>query len=102
DMAMIPPPLLFQRSVFWACLTAFFGMGSQTMLGLWMPEWFQAVKGETPVESGVHLLPSMLAQTVSAIVSGVMITTLGYYNPWIILGTALMSIGTGLFTTLEV
>lgn len=102
DVAMIPPPIFTQRSVFWACLCAMFGMGAQMMLGLWIPEWFQAVKGNSPVQSGVHLLPSMLAQTVSAIISGAGITMLGYYNPWVIAGPALMSIACGLFTTWDV
>jgi hypothetical protein len=102
DMAMIPPAIFTQRSVFWACLCAMFGMGSQAMLGLWMPEWFQVIKGNTPVDSGIHMLPSMLAQTVSAIISGVGITLLGYYNPFIIAGPALMSIAQGLLATLQV
>lgn len=102
DMAMIPPSILTQRSVFWACLSAMWGMGAQSILGTWLPEWFQAVKGDSPVKSGVHLLPTMLAQTLSTVISGGLITQLGYYNPWILLGLALMSIGSGLFTTLQV
>ncbi|KAF2683133.1 MFS general substrate transporter [Lentithecium fluviatile CBS 122367] len=102
DKAMIPPAIFTQRTVFWACVCGMFGMGAQTMLSLWLPEWFQVIKGDSPVESGIHLLPSMLAQTVAAIVSGVGITLLGYYNPWIILGPALMSIAGGLLSTLKV
>lgn len=54
------------------------------------------------MQSGVDLLPAMLAQTISTIIAGAMTTVLGYYNPWLLLGTALMSIGCGLFTTFEV
>ncbi|KAF2871405.1 major facilitator superfamily domain-containing protein [Massariosphaeria phaeospora] len=102
DMAMIPPRVFTQRSVLFACLTAMFGMGAQIILGTWLPEWFQVVKGASPVKSGVNLLPAMLAQTVFAVVSGALTTTLGYYNPWLLAGTALLSIGSGLFTTFEV
>ncbi|KAF1951583.1 MFS general substrate transporter [Byssothecium circinans] len=102
NAAMIPPSILTQRSVFWACLCAMFGMGAQTMIGLWLPEWFQVIKGESPIESGVHLLPTMAGQCISALVSGILITKLGYYNPWILLGTAMMSVGCGLYTTMEV
>ncbi|KAF2634078.1 MFS general substrate transporter [Massarina eburnea CBS 473.64] len=100
--AMIPPAILSQRSVFWACMCAMFGMGAQTLLGLWMPEWLQVIKGASPVQSGVRLLPVMLAQCVSSVISGIGITKLGYYNPWILLGTAFISVGSGLYTTLEV
>lgn len=99
---MLPPNIIFQRTVFWAASSAMFGMGSQIILGLWLPEWFQAVKGVSPTDSGVRLLPTMLAQVVSSVLTGVLITKLGYANPWQIVGTALMSVGSGLFTTFEV
>jgi hypothetical protein len=67
DEAMIPPPILFQRSVFFACLTAMMSMGTMVMLGTWMPEWFQAIKGVSPVQSGVNLLPSMIAQVIASV-----------------------------------
>ena len=44
----------------------------------------------------------MLAQTVSTIIGGALTTVLGYYNPWMLSGTALTSIACGLFTTFEV
>ncbi|KAF2175721.1 MFS general substrate transporter [Zopfia rhizophila CBS 207.26] len=102
DLGMVPPSVLLQRTVFWASISAMFGMGAQMILGLWMPQWFQAVRGSSPTDSGINLLPAMLAQVFSSIVSGVLITQLGYFNPWLILGTTLMSIGLGLFTTFEV
>ncbi|KAF2008162.1 MFS general substrate transporter [Amniculicola lignicola CBS 123094] len=101
DMAMIPPSILLQRTVLWASIAAMFAMGAQVILSLWLPEWFQAVKGDTPVQSGVKLLPAMLAQVVSSILSGVLITKLGYFNPWLLAGTALMSIGSGLISSFE-
>lgn len=72
------------------------------MLGLWMPEWFQVVKAASPVQSGVNLLPAMLAHTIIAIVVGVLTTKIGYCNPFILMGLVFMSIGSGLFTTFEV
>jgi hypothetical protein len=123
DKSMIPPAIFMQRTVFWACLCGAFGMGSITMFGLWLPEWsvtplvrhacetytnfvcqyyrFQVIKGNSPVDSGIHMLPSMLAQTVAAIISGIGITVLGYYNPFIIAGPALLSIASGLLSTLK-
>ncbi|KAF2707863.1 MFS general substrate transporter [Pleomassaria siparia CBS 279.74] len=102
DMGMIPPSIFLQRTVLWACICAMFGMGAQIIFGLWIPEWFQAVKGSSPVTSGVNLLPSVLGQIFTSILSGVLITKLGYYNPWVIGGPVLISIGSGLFTTFEV
>ncbi|KAF2119343.1 major facilitator superfamily domain-containing protein [Lophiotrema nucula] len=102
DNGMLPASIMFQRTVFWASICAMFGMGAQTILGLWMPEWFQAIKGATPTGSGVRLLPAMLGQVVSSIISGGLITQLGFYNPWVFAGTAFMSISAGLFTTFDI
>jgi MFS family permease len=44
----------------------------------------------------------MLAQTVSTIIAGGLTSLLGFYNPFILLGPALLSIGCGLFTTMKV
>lgn len=44
----------------------------------------------------------MLAQSQSAIISGIGITAFGYYNPCIIIGPALMPIGAGLLSTLTI
>lgn len=62
----------------------------------------KVIKGNSPVQSGVNLLPAMLAQTISTIIAGGMTTVLGYYNPWLLAGTAFMSTGCGLFTTFKV
>lgn len=80
DKGMLPPSILLQQTVLWASITAMFGMGAQTIFGLWMPEWFQAVKGASPVKSGVSLLPAILGQIFTSILSGVMITKLGYFS----------------------
>jgi hypothetical protein len=119
DMAMIPPAILTNRTVLLASISAMWGMGSQSILGLWMPEWFQVcqircktsnseadttevIKDVSPVQSGVNLLPAMVAQTISTIFAGGLTTLLGYYNPFLLAGSALLSIGSGLFTTMQV
>ncbi|ORY11724.1 major facilitator superfamily domain-containing protein [Clohesyomyces aquaticus] len=98
DEAMLPPSILFQRTVIWGSLCAMFAMGAQMILGVWLPEWFQAVRGASPITSGVYMLPALLGQVVSSIAAGALITRLGYYNPWLLMGVALMSVGSGLFT----
>lgn len=41
DMAMIPPAIITERTVLLASIAALWGMPAMTLLGLWMPEWFQ-------------------------------------------------------------
>ncbi|KAF2732905.1 MFS general substrate transporter, partial [Polyplosphaeria fusca] len=102
EEGMFPPSIFFQRTVFWASISAMFGMGAVSILGLWLPEWFQVIKGNSPVDSGIRILPSMLAQIVSSIVAGGLITHLGYINPWVHAGAAFLSIASGLLATLNV
>jgi hypothetical protein len=52
--------------------------------------------------SGIRQLPLILGVTVFSIVAGGLTTWLGYYVPFVYLGTVLVCIGTGLLTTWEV
>ncbi|MCJ1377428.1 hypothetical protein MMC17_000523, partial [Xylographa soralifera] len=67
-----------------------------------IPIWFQAIEGTTAVESGIRNLPMILGVVVMSIASGVGITTLGYFTPFIILSSILMAIGAGLLSTFRV
>lgn len=63
---------------------------------------FKVIKGVSPIQSGINLLPALLAQTVSTIIAGGLTSYLGYYNPFLLLGSLLCSIGCGLFTTMAI
>ncbi|KAJ5958186.1 Major facilitator superfamily domain general substrate transporter [Penicillium vulpinum] len=66
-----------------------------------LPIWFQATKGASAVESGIMNLPLLLAQVIFSIVAGILVTTLGYYTPFMILSSILMAIGAGLLSTFQ-
>lgn len=51
---------------------------------------------------GIRLLPMVLPMVVSSITSGVLISKVGYYTPFMLCGIVLLSIGAGLITTLQV
>jgi MFS family permease len=54
------------------------------------------------VECGIRLLPLMLAMVVASIIFGLTAEKLGYYTPFAIVGSCIMSVGAGLLTTLQV
>jgi hypothetical protein len=64
--------------------------------------WFQAIKGNSAVESGIHLLPQVVALVIASIVTGVLTTKVGYYMPFLIIGICLAAVGAGLFTTFDI
>jgi MFS family permease len=99
--ATIPARIFFQRSVFFGGIYQFL-LGSTLLCTIvYIPLWFQAIKGTTPVKSGVDTIPLVLGLVVMSIFSGVAVQKLGYYTPFLYLGTIFMSVGAGLMTTLK-
>lgn len=54
------------------------------------------------MESGIHLLPMVIALVVSSIVSGILTSRIGYYTPFLIWGICVAAVGAGLLTALQV
>ncbi|KAL9082890.1 MAG: hypothetical protein Q9165_008743 [Trypethelium subeluteriae] len=113
DDALIPYSMLRVRVIYSASATMFFFMGVMFISNYWLPIYFQAVKNDTPLMSGVHLLPTIIAQVMFAMTAGVLSRSkhadssgsliaekFGYYLPWVLSGTALSTIGYGLLSLL--
>ncbi|KAF7367324.1 Major facilitator superfamily transporter [Mycena sanguinolenta] len=101
ENATVPPRIFVKRSIWaggWFSLT----MGASFFIFVfYIPIWFQAIKGTTAVRSGIDNLPMILALVISSILAGGLITTFGYYTPFIWLATALITIGGALMTTFK-
>ncbi|KAJ6132014.1 hypothetical protein N7471_007229 [Penicillium samsonianum] len=100
--ATLPPSILKQRTIWSAGLFAFFFSGGFFLLVYYVPIYFQSVKGSSAITAGLQVLPFMLATVVSSIMVGIMVTTAGYYTPFLISSTAIAAIGTGLITLYDV
>ncbi|RDH35972.1 MFS general substrate transporter [Aspergillus welwitschiae] len=102
EQATLPPKILFQRSIasgFWVSCC----QGAHTMIIIYyFPIWLQAIEGVSAVSSGIHLLPTIIPLVIASIVTGQLISRIGYYTPFLIFGVCLTSIGAGLLTTLDV
>lgn len=102
ETATVPPRVFCQRSIlagFWA--TVF--IGAQMMIFVYfLPIWFQAIGGVSAVDSGLRLLPLTLSMVVASILTGVLISKIGYYTPFILVGVCILATGSGLLTTLQV
>jgi hypothetical protein len=68
----------------------------------YLPIWFQAIEGNSAVDSGIHLLPMVMSIVVASIITGQLVSRLGYYTPFMIFGVCLTAVGVGLLTTLEI
>ncbi|GAT22703.1 MFS multidrug transporter [Aspergillus luchuensis] len=99
--AMIPGQLVKQRIVWSSCMTMSMMFGMTMVMAYYLPIYFQSVRGESALMSGVDLLPNILCQLVMAVLSGILTGRLGYYLPWAIFGSIMTSIGTGLLSMLS-
>lgn len=72
DSAMIPFSILRKIVVWCSCLVIGFFFASLLVFSYYLPIYFQTVKGVSPAMSGVYMLPSVLSQIVTAILSGVL------------------------------
>ena len=68
----------------------------------YLPLYFQAVRGATPIFSGIYLLPTALAASASSFAAGVFVRNYGTYLPPIYTGFLIMTVGFGLFVDLDV
>ena len=68
----------------------------------YLPIWFQAVHGVSPMRSGIDNIPLIMSQVVGTIGSGIATVAIGYYMPFIYGSVVLMSIGAGMLTTFAV
>lgn len=63
----------------------------------YLPLYFQAVRGDQPLTSGVDVLPTALSLGLSAVATGITIRKSGQYLPLIFFGFFMMVLGYGLF-----
>jgi hypothetical protein len=99
DNATLPLRIVKQRSI--AC-SSFYSLcvgASFFVIGYYIPIWFQAIRNASAMHSGIDLLPLMLAMTVSTLVTGAFVSTVGYYTPFMYGLVVVGSVGAGLLTT---
>ncbi|KAI0015270.1 efflux pump [Xylariomycetidae sp. FL0641] len=119
--AMIPLSLISQRVIWSSCLNMACFIGCSFTTAYYFPVYFQAVRDASPVQSGVGMLPQVIANMLTTIFTGALGTCcwlrisfslptlladnavvgrVGYYLPFALASGVLTSIGTGLVTTL--
>jgi hypothetical protein len=72
DDAMVPFSILRQRIIWSGSATMSFFTAALFCLGYYLPVYFQSVKDDSVLMSGVHILPLILTQVLFAMVAGAM------------------------------
>jgi hypothetical protein len=99
DKGTLPPRLFKNRNVVLALAFAFFFGSGFFALIFYLAIYFQSVKGSTATHAGIQLLPLLMSTVLSSILTGGLISAIGYYVPVQLLCMILFSVGSGLITT---
>jgi hypothetical protein len=79
----------------------FFRMCVILVADYYLAIFFQAINNDSPLMSGVHMLPATLGLVVAAVSTGFLTQATGYYLPWIMAGIAIATSGYGTLSTLS-
>jgi EmrB/QacA subfamily drug resistance transporter len=96
-------PLMLFQSRFFAVATFLSFITGMGLFGAvnYMPMFVQGVLGTSAASSGFITSPMMLTMVVASTVSGIWATRIGRYRPFIITGSALITVGMVLLTRLD-
>jgi EmrB/QacA subfamily drug resistance transporter len=96
------PPRLFKNRTFSVASAIGFVVGFAMFGALtFLPIFLQYVRGVSPIESGLWLLPMMLGLLGASITSGLLISRGMSYRRFPIQGTAMMVVGLALMSTIN-
>ncbi|KAI0826958.1 major facilitator superfamily domain-containing protein [Hypoxylon sp. FL0890] len=97
----IPTSLLRNRDIWLAASYAMCMTGGVYVAILYLPVWFQSIRGYSALSSGTMLIPLIAGYVVCSIIAGGVTSGIGYYNPGMIMGTMLSITGATLLTRIN-
>lgn len=98
-----PPSLLLCGKRFQQANIAPSSLNSANFLLVYnLPIYFQAIDNASPSASGIRNLPLVLATGISVLIVGNLVGRIGYFQPFLILGAILATIGAGLIYSLGI
>ncbi|GLA46667.1 hypothetical protein AnigIFM63604_011268 [Aspergillus niger] len=93
------PLHMFKNSHVSICILTSFLTGFMTFVNLYyLPQFYQVARGDSALRSGILILPLILSQIVTSFTSGFLVSKYSCYRINLIVGYALWTIASGLFT----
>ncbi|KAG5915033.1 hypothetical protein E4U42_000174 [Claviceps africana] len=102
ERSMVPPRLARDRVNRTMSLFAFLFAGGCYAAIYYTPVYFQSVFGTDATMSGVRNLPFIVAVSAMTVVGGALVSATGRYQPLLIAGGVVATVGAGLLYTLDV
>jgi hypothetical protein len=97
----IPPRVLSNRTSAAGYFVTLTDSMTLESTGFFMPVYFQAVLGSSPIQSGIKLLPTTIAMVPFGIMAGILMSKTGLYRPLHWIAMALCAIGADLISRLD-
>ncbi|KAJ8133436.1 hypothetical protein O1611_g182 [Lasiodiplodia mahajangana] len=97
----IPSNVAKNRDIWFAGSYAVSITGGVYVAILYLPVWFQALRGDSALSAGILLIPLIAGYVVASVIAGGVTSAIGYYNPGMVVGTILAVVGSALLTTLN-
>ncbi|KAJ5188493.1 Major facilitator superfamily domain general substrate transporter [Penicillium cf. griseofulvum] len=99
--ATLPGRIMTQRSVLAGAWFSACNNGILAVTEYYMSIYFQGVRGFSATESGAMGLPLFAGMVVTVLIAGAGTNWMGYYYPFMIIGSVLTPVASGLLTTIE-
>ena len=98
----ILPLRMFRKGTFSlaAVIALIFGIAMFSGI-IYIPLFFQMVRGYSPTDSGLLMLPMMAGMLLTSVSSGFVISKIGRYKWFLVTGSAVTTVGLTLFTQLH-
>ncbi|APA14869.1 hypothetical protein sscle_13g096390 [Sclerotinia sclerotiorum 1980 UF-70] len=101
DRATIPVRTFRNRSLTLSLLASALLYLGTTVHTFYLPFYFQSAKGPSAAGSGLQMLPYTVTLSVSQLVVGSAVASIGLYLPFMWSGAVILTIGAGLLTSLN-
>ncbi|MFK0028856.1 MULTISPECIES: MDR family MFS transporter [Streptomyces] len=98
---VIPLRLFRNRTITLTSLASLFVGVAMFGATVFLSQYFQLARGESPTMSGVLTIPMIAGLFLSSTVSGVLITRTGHWKRWLVTGAVLLTAGLGLLGTMR-
>lgn len=98
----IIPPALFRNRTFVLTVAASLSVGVAVYgTSVFISQYLQLSRSASPTESGLLVLPQLIAVVVASTVVGAAISRSGRWKPWMISGSVLLTLGLGGLATID-
>lgn len=98
--AIAPGSVVANRSMAGGLTFMFTSAGAMMTIIYYLSLWFQTVRGDSPMDAGIHSIPLILALVITGILAAGLTQRIGYYVPVMLLGPIPASVGAGMLSTL--